>query len=155
MTVDGDVFAEPLYVPALMIAGGRRDVVFAATEHDSVYAFDVHGTRDTPLWKAAFIDPQKDVRTLTEQDVLCPFITPEVGITPTPAIDRASEQNSDRDRAGMTVRFAIPTVADGTGVCGDAREGGCVWVAGEVGLRGYGLLGGATSTRTGSERAVA
>ena len=85
MTVDGDVFAEPLYVPALMIAGGRRDVVFAATEHDSVYAFDVHGTRDTPLWKAAFIDPQKDVRTLTEQDVLCPFITPEVGITPTPA----------------------------------------------------------------------
>jgi len=58
-----------------MIAGGRRDVVFAATEHDSVYAFDVHGTRDTPLWKAAFIDPQKDVRTLTEQDVLCPFIT--------------------------------------------------------------------------------
>lgn len=90
MTVDGDVFAEPLYVPALTMAGGRRDVVFAATEHDSVYAFDIHDTRDTPLWKTTFIDPQKDVRTLSEQDVRCPFITPELGITPTPVIDRAS-----------------------------------------------------------------
>jgi hypothetical protein len=90
-TVDGDVFAQPLYVPSLAIAGkGKRNVVFVATEHDSVYAFDANGTRDTPLWKTSFVDLQRGMTTLTEQDVLCPFITPEVGITPTPVIDAAS-----------------------------------------------------------------
>jgi hypothetical protein len=90
-TVDGDVFAQPLYVPSLAIPGvGKRNVVFAATEHDSVYAFDVNGTRDAPLWKTSFVDPQHGITTLTEHDVLCPFITPEVGITPTPVIDAAS-----------------------------------------------------------------
>src|SRR6202046_5641239 len=90
-TVDGDVFAQPLYVPSLAIAGvGKRNVIFVATEHDSVYAFDVTSTRDAPLWKTSFVDPQHGITTLTEHDVFCPFITPEVGITPTPVIDMAS-----------------------------------------------------------------
>jgi hypothetical protein len=90
-TVDGDVFAQPLYVPSLAIPGvGKRNVVFAATEHDSVYAFDVNGTRDAPLWKTSFVNRQHGTMTVTEQDVSCPFITPEVGITPTPVIDAAS-----------------------------------------------------------------
>ena len=87
-TVDGDVFAEPLYIPSLAIPGlGKRNVVFAATEHDSVYAFDVNGTRDTPLWKTTFADPEHGITTLSDHDVFCPFITPELGITPTPVID--------------------------------------------------------------------
>ncbi len=90
-TVDGDIFAQPLYVPSLTIPGvGKRNVVFAATEHDSVYAFDVNGTRDAPLWKTSFVDPKHGTTTLTEEEVSCPFITPEVGITPTPVIDAAS-----------------------------------------------------------------
>lgn len=90
-TVDGDVFAQPLYVPSLAIPGaGKRNVVFVATEHDSVYAFDANGTRDVPLWKTSFVNLQHGTTTLTEQDVSCPFITPEVGITPTPVIDAAS-----------------------------------------------------------------
>jgi hypothetical protein len=65
-TVDGDVFAQPLNVPSLAIPGvGKRSVVFAATEHDSVYAFDVNGTRDAPLWKTSFVDPQHGITTLT------------------------------------------------------------------------------------------
>src|ERR1700679_1367166 len=87
-TVDGDVFAEPLYIPSLAIPGlGKRNVVFAATEHDSVYAFDVNGTRDTPLWKTTFADPEHGITTLSDHDVFCPFITPYLGITPTPVID--------------------------------------------------------------------
>lgn len=90
-TVDGDVFAEPLYVPSLAIPGaGRRNMVFAATEHDSVYAFDTNAKRDAPLWKVSFLDPPHGVGTVPEQDVMCPFITPELGITPTPVIDPAS-----------------------------------------------------------------
>jgi hypothetical protein len=91
-TVDGDVFAQPLYIPWLVLPGaGKRNVIFAATEHDSVYAFDANGTRDTHLWKTSFIDPQHGITIPTEQDVLCPFITPEVGITATPVIDLASK----------------------------------------------------------------
>ena len=78
-TVDGDVFAQPLYMPSLAIPGkGKRDVVFAATAHDSVYAFDVNGTVDAPLWKTTFINPQHGITTLSEGDASCPFITPEV-----------------------------------------------------------------------------
>ncbi|QEE28108.1 pyrrolo-quinoline quinone [Terriglobus albidus] len=91
-TVDGDVFAQPLYMPSLAIPGkGKRDVVFAATAHDSVYAFDVNGKNDAPLWKTTFINPQRDITALSEGDASCPFITPEVGITPTPVIDAGSK----------------------------------------------------------------
>src|SRR4051812_10724735 len=38
--VDGQVYGQPLYVPSLNIAGGTHKVVFVATQHDSVYAFD-------------------------------------------------------------------------------------------------------------------
>jgi len=91
LTVDGDVFTQPLYVPALTFPKlGKRNVLFAATEHDSVYAFDANSRRDTPLWHTTFIDPDHGITTLTDRDVQCPFITPEVGITPTPVIDPAT-----------------------------------------------------------------
>jgi hypothetical protein len=90
-TVDGDIFAQPLYAPSVNIPTvGRRDVVFVATEHDSVYAFDTSGTSDAPLWKTSFIDPPQGVSTVDARDVHCPFILPEVGITSTPVIDISS-----------------------------------------------------------------
>jgi hypothetical protein len=141
LTVDGDVFAEPLVVPALTIAGVRRDVVFAATEHDSVYAFDVNGVRDAPLWKTSFLDPTYGVTTLTEQDVECPFITPEVGITPTPVIDRASGTMyvlaRTKERGAFVQKLHALDVTNGK-----ERAGSPVTIAAAVAGKGDGAQGG-------------
>ncbi len=87
LAVDGDVYTQPLYLPQLQIRGqGKHNVIFVATEHDSVYAFDAD-TRGQPLWHVSFLDQQKGVTTIPARDLRCPFINPEVGITSTPVID--------------------------------------------------------------------
>ena len=56
--LDGVAHASPLYVAGVNIPGaGVRNVVYVATEHDSVYAFDADGRSSTPLWKVSFINP--------------------------------------------------------------------------------------------------
>src|SRR5262249_13977428 len=91
LKVDGDIYTQSLYLPHVQIAGkGRHNVVFVATEHDSVYAFDAEGNPPSPLWRVSFINPQNGVTTIPASDVSCPFINPEVGITPTPVIDVAT-----------------------------------------------------------------
>ena len=86
--VDGDVYAQPLYVPRLEITNrGTHDVLFVATEHGTLYAFDAINPRLPPLWKISFIDPALDITAVPFRDASCPFIKPEIGITPTPVID--------------------------------------------------------------------
>jgi len=86
--VDGPVFAQPLFVPNLAIPNkGKKDVLFVATEHDSVYAFDASRPNDAPLWHVNFLDEKNGITTVSPRIVGCPFIRPEIGITSTPAID--------------------------------------------------------------------
>lgn len=86
--VDGAVYAQPLYVPNLEIPGkGKHNVLYVATEHDSVYAFDADKPGSAPLWHVNFLDDARGVVPLSAGVVQCPFIRPEVGITPTPVID--------------------------------------------------------------------
>ena len=86
LKVDGDVYAQPLFLPGVEIPGkGKHDVLYIATEHDSVYAFDAYGNPSTPLWHVSFLT--LGTTTIPERDVQCFFISPEVGITSTPVID--------------------------------------------------------------------
>jgi hypothetical protein len=86
LKVDGDIYAQPLFLEGLDIPGkGRHDVLLIATEHDTVYAFDAYGHPTAPLWRTSFLS--KGVTTVREDDVECPFIAPEIGITSTPVID--------------------------------------------------------------------
>ena len=86
--VDGAVYAQPLFIPSLEIPGkGKRNVLFVATEHDSIYAFDADRPKDAPLWHVSFLDRKQSITTVPARDVQCPFIQPEIGITATPVID--------------------------------------------------------------------
>jgi hypothetical protein len=84
--IDGYAYAQPLYVSGVSIPGnGTHNVVYVATEHDSVYAFDA----DTGwlLWRRSFLDPASGITTVPSQDTVCINLTPEIGITSTPVID--------------------------------------------------------------------
>lgn len=80
--VDGRVDAEPLYLANVAIANQLHNVLYAATEHGSVYAFDADN--GTQLWKTSVLGPNET----TSDDHGCGQITPEIGITSTPVIDR-------------------------------------------------------------------
>ena len=92
--VDGQVYAQPLYIAGLAIPHqGRHNVVFVVTEHDSVYAFDAD--TGAKLWQTSFLAtslPDTVVSTVPYQDLpgQCQQIVPELGITATPAIDPAA-----------------------------------------------------------------
>jgi hypothetical protein len=86
--VQGQVFSQPLYVPGVVIGGKAHNVVYVATEHDQVYAFDVNSRQK--LWQANFLatgNPLMIVTPVLNSDVNCTNVAPEIGITGTPAID--------------------------------------------------------------------
>ncbi|CAK0760992.1 exported hypothetical protein [Gammaproteobacteria bacterium] len=93
-SVDGYIYAQPLYMSNVVIGGKSHNVVFVATEHNSVYAFDADsdlGLNKNPLWKVSFINPPAVTTLNSMNDLGCEDLVPEVGITGTPVIDPASD----------------------------------------------------------------
>lgn len=84
-SVDGWIFAQPLYVPQVSINGAPHNVVYVATMHNSVYAFDSDHPGAGPLW-VVNLGPSVTAPTASG----CPaqtFTGPELGILSTPVID--------------------------------------------------------------------
>ncbi|MGB6193080.1 MAG: hypothetical protein WBF42_11465, partial [Terracidiphilus sp.] len=98
-TVDSTIYAQPLWVPNVTISGAKHNVIFVATQNDSIYAFDADTNTSpcTPLWKASLLDSAHGAGA---GEVCVPSgatsnyvgkglgdITPEVGVLGTPVID--------------------------------------------------------------------
>ena len=87
--VDGYVYAQPLYASGVTIDGASHDVVYVATEHDSVYALDA--VSGAVYWHVNLL-PAGGRTVVGDTDIGsgCDDIQPEIGITGTPVIDPAS-----------------------------------------------------------------
>ena len=85
MAVDGKVDGQPLYLSQLSIGGGTHNVVFAVTENASVYAFDAD--TGVKLWQVSLL---KSGELAAPPPNACGQITPTIGITTTPVIDRTA-----------------------------------------------------------------
>jgi hypothetical protein len=101
-TVDGAIYAQPLWVANLTINSVKRNVVIVATQHESLYAFDadVNTSPCTPLWQVSLTDTAHGGSSSETSVPSGPTghlvgsgygdITPEVGVTGTPVIDPSS-----------------------------------------------------------------
>jgi hypothetical protein len=94
--VDGKVDGEPLYLSALNIGGQNHNVVFAVSEHDSVYAFDADS--GVQIWKTSILGANET----PSDDHGCGQISPEIGITSTPVIDRSAGAHGTIFVVGMS-----------------------------------------------------
>src|SRR5258708_8419159 len=107
MAADGPVIGQSLYLPNVSIQGkGKHNVVYAATMHDSVYAFDADsntGANASPLWLVSLLPPGATPVPISVQG--CSNVTgwTEVGVVATPIIDTATG----------TTYVAAKTYADG------------------------------------------
>ncbi|HTW48998.1 MAG TPA: Ig-like domain-containing protein [Acidobacteriaceae bacterium] len=78
--VDGYVYGEPLIMSNVTINGVAHNVLYVATEHDTVYAFDADSGNQTPLWQTSLLEPGE---TPLSNGVIVPW----QGVTSTPVID--------------------------------------------------------------------
>jgi hypothetical protein len=91
--VDGAIYAQPLWMRGLSIGGGIHNVIFVATQHDSVYAFDADAHPCVTYWHVNLLDTShggtSGEKSVSWNDVGNCFgdIYPEVGVTGTPLID--------------------------------------------------------------------
>ncbi|MEI6231938.1 MAG: C25 family cysteine peptidase [Planctomycetota bacterium] len=86
-TVDGVMYAQPLYASAISIGGGTHNVIFVATMHNTIYAFDADNKNQAAYWQKSMglAVPYGDVYTNGD-----PNMYPEIGVCSTPVIDKST-----------------------------------------------------------------
>lgn len=153
-SIDGQAYAQPLYVPGVTMgagtvqAGTKHNVVFITTEHDSVYAFDADsngGSNASPLWKITLLDSahgaSSGATTVPNGDVSTGDINPEVGITGTPVIDISSNTmyvvGKTKESGNYVQRLHALDITTGV-----EKSGSPVTLAAQVSGNGNGSSGG-------------
>jgi outer membrane protein assembly factor BamB len=105
LAADGKVDAQPLYLSGLTVQGAVHNVVYLATEADSVYAYDADS--GALLWHVSLLPPGEGVNDLPPY--ACDQVTPTIGITSTPVIDRNAGAHGTMFVVAMSVATASAT----------------------------------------------
>jgi hypothetical protein len=133
LPVDAQVYAQPLYLPNLAIGGVRHNVVFVATENDTVYAYDANGLSDSPLWRKHLGIPVQ----VDDPEGIKPLL----GITSTPVIDSSTGTiyvvTDGMEAGGKKFRLHALDV-----ITGNEKFGGPALVTGTVAGNGWDSQGG-------------
>jgi hypothetical protein len=144
VAVDAAVYGQPLYKSSVAIPGkGTHNVVFVATENDSVYAYDADSL--ALLWHDSFINPAAGVTAIPAADVVAGDIGTEVGITGTPVIDPKTNTlyvvDSIKIVTGQTSSYAQQLIALDLAT-GALKHGGPVTIKAAVTGKGTGSING-------------
>ena len=105
LAADGKVDAQPLYLSGLTVQGAVHNVVYLATEADSVYAYDADS--GALLWHVSLLPPGESANDLPPY--ACDQVTPTIGITATPVIDRNAGAHGTIFVVAMSVATASAT----------------------------------------------
>ena len=139
--LDGQIYAQPLYVNGLMISNNLHNVVYVETEHDSVYAFDADDpAASNALWQVSLGTsvPIADIQGCTD-------LKPEIGITGTPVIDLTTSTMylvAKTRVVGGSVTNHFQQLHALDLVTGQEKFGGPVSIQGSVPGTGTGSVGG-------------
>jgi hypothetical protein len=147
-SVDGQIYAQPLYMQNVNIGGTTHNVVFVATENDTVYAFDADtngGTNASPLWKASMLTSAHGAASgataIPQGDLSTTDITPIIGITGTPVIDPSTNTiylvSASKESGSYFQRLHALDITSGA-----EKFGGPVLLSGTVSGNGNGSSGG-------------
>ncbi len=148
LPVDGEVYAQTLYLSGITINGAVHNVVFIATENDYVYAFDADtngGSNASPLWQVSMLiaahGAAAGATPISANTVGTQDISPELGITGTPVIDTSTDTlyvvSYDFENGGAVHRLHALSIFDGS-----EKFGGPVVVTGSVPGTGSGSVNG-------------
>jgi hypothetical protein len=130
--LDGYVYAQPLYVATVNnvsggIPGHAYNVIYVATEHDSIYALDADSNHPTgtTLWNKNYLPPG-ETPVASVADLNCTDLIPEVGITSTPVIDPATATlymvTKSKGNGAFHQRLHAISTTDGTEKFGGPAE---------------------------------
>src|SRR5580658_8567603 len=156
-TVDASIYAQPLYVPNVVIPGqGTYNVVYVATMNDSIYAFnaDSNAVNGGILWSVNFTNPAAGVTAIPIVNIVGSNslnIVGTVGIESTPVIDLTSNTiylvARTMEVSGSTTNYVARLHAlDIT--TGSEKFGGPVVIQGSVPGTGQGSSGGTLTLST-------
>ena len=161
--VDADIYTQPLVIANVAVAGkGTHNVVFVATNNNSVYAFDADTNRsgnDLPLWHVNFNGPGVTPIPATDVQTLNSIRTPgPIGIMGTPVIDQATGTLYVVARTKETVGASVTYVQRLHALdirSGAEKFGGPVMITATVAGTGYDNAGGVVTfnARTANQRA--
>jgi hypothetical protein len=128
-SIDASAYAQPLWVAGANIGGGTHNVIIAATQHDTVYAFDADGSPCQTYWSQSLLAGGET--WVNSADVGTTDINPDIGIVGTPVIDPNTNTiyvvSKSKNGSSFHQRLHALNLSDGSERFGGPQEISFTW----------------------------